>query len=117
MKLFPPISWIGQAACWLWRLLLVRRDLDRLENKLGQLETSTPPRPRDMILLHGLYWGVPEGATRRHAYCPGCAAQGIYVPLSRNDRVGSVDEASYCCPKCRWNVFLGSDQEREALGS
>jgi hypothetical protein len=122
------------------------KDLDRLQGKLSSLETTAPPRPRDLRLLHGLYWGFAEGASERHAFCPACAAQSLYVPLSRSYRAsapsyariekddlglpfgqphdsgvkvyGTTDEeVSFLCPKCRQRFYLKPDQEREALGS
>ena len=121
MKPIPPISWIWGAIRWVGRLFVIGRDVDRLKDSIAQLEAKARPRPRDLKLIHTLYWGIPDGSDIRHAFCPACAAQGVYVPLSRRFiQAGhyswKVDTVLYRCPKCQARFDMSSVEEGEALG-
>jgi len=118
--MIPPISWMSKAARWAWRMLNAPREIDRLQGKLASLEASAPPRPRDMRLMHSIYWGIPEGGSTPVGYCTACASQGVYVPLKRIIRDANGEprkEVIYRCPKCGQLWLLNSAEEREALGS
>lgn len=107
MTWLPPISWVLKCASW------VRRAVMKL--------LCLPPRPRDLKLVHGLYWGLGQGSCERNAFCPNCASDGVYVPLTRKDRWAdgkprNDGQVQYTCPKCGRHWFLMLEQEGEALG-
>ena len=120
MKLLSLVSWLGKAARWVWRIVLLRRDVDRLQERMSSIEASAPPRPKGFRQIHSIYWGLPEGSSTASPFCPNCASDSAYVPLTRKNRWANGTprddgQVQFTCPKCGRHWFLTLDQEGEAL--
>ena len=96
----------------LWaRVATLDKRVTELESQMGKVEKAAPPKPRDPKPSHGIYWGIPEGGDRRHAYCAACARKGEWVPLTMNKLRG--DPTARSCPACK-ATFPRLSREEEA---
>ena len=89
-----------------------------LTARVGALEERSSPRPEDLRLHSGVYWGrFPPGGPRQ-AYCPVCCAEGTYTPLSRLGEgvYSEVLAVAYSCPKCNAGFHIKPEEERQVLG-
>lgn len=105
---------------WIVRIIRAPREIDNLKSRMQQSETNAPPKPVDIRLVHGIYWGRSGADPQVHPFCAGCAAQASWVPLTRDDRYANGrrrtdDRVFFRCPKCRWCDCRTLQQEREAL--
>ena len=115
------LHWLRRAYDWAKQVLRLRRDVAELKNTVGKIDASIPPRPCDLRLVHGIYWGRYGDDQRVHPFCPACAAKAVYAPLTRDDRYANGERRrdgrlSYRCPSCQWTDMRIIDQEREGLG-
>lgn len=81
---------------------------------------ARPHRPRGFKLLHGLYWGYPDGENTPTAYCPSCASEARYVPMTRIDSLANGHPRTdgqlfFKCPYCKTQMFRFEEQEVEAI--
>ena len=118
------MSWVKSGWATARRVLSIANDVEtlrgdvaRLRDDVAALQKSAPPRPEVWFLDHGIYWGAPPGDDKLHAYCPGCAADGTYTPMSRSQfrhTATSPQQIAYSCPKCKASCYL--DPKDEPMG-
>lgn len=116
------LPWFRRAWDWSLQLLHLRGDVAQLKSAVEKLDASKPPRPRDLRLVHGIYWGRLGDDPKVHPFCAACAAKSVYVPLSREDHYANGEPRRdgaiiFDCPNCHWRDTRRIEQEREALGN
>ncbi len=117
-------SWMTSGWSLLRQAATVIRDLAELKDvvaglraQVAALEKNAPPRPEDLKLRHGIYWGRPTESEPRQPYCPACCAEGTYTPLYRlgSGSFSGVVQVTYNCPKCHASFLIMPEREQQAL--
>ena len=82
-------KWIA----WIWKKIAVspkelektkselKQEIDEIKETLSRIEQNAPPKPIDLVLLHGVYWGRDKVGAEKQPFCGVCASDNRYVPF------------------------------------
>ncbi len=107
------VNGLKQTALLLRRVRILETEVRSLQADVQQLCQISPIRPPKLKVLYGIRWGQFEDDPKWHPFCPVCAADNQWMPLTREIIDGAMP-VQFVCMKCNSAQNLTIEQEAEA---
>ncbi len=109
---------LSKVGNWLWGAIKILSRIKTLEARVAELEASLsrierdkPPKPDNLRVAEGVYWGLHLGDSEDQAYCAACGSDGRWVPLATDYQTNYAD--GHQMPKNEQTVRLNCPVAKE----